>query len=824
VTGSVSFGKLLRSLTVHGQGGGASNVPLPPPPPASAGWQPSPLAAGGFTNVVSQSPTHPLVWLCGGDVWGIAKSVDGMLTWANKNASFDSSVHYRACAITWHPTIPGRCFLLTGNGSSGAVWESTDFGETWANRSSTTATIRGAGNNQPQLTPDHDHPRSTGNLIQILDAGAGSMIFVATFDQGVYRAPLPAVSGGPFVWTRIGLAPTGGNSFYCRSTVYDPATDTLLVSTFENSGVSNTAPALVCAGNGKVYRFAAASTGNTATELVNSPVNVEEMILRNGTVFALAHNHSGVFPGAAGMFRFATPATSVAAWLRLTGLPVVDGNGPYWIGLDGYRTAAGVMVLWCGAYLPDQVAGTYYTTYRAVDASGNDFATAGAGVWAQHPAAFDAGGLVGDVRSKMGGPAGTHGAWWAWLNTGLMFGKAAGVGACIAIDKSGVDFTNAGKVAIAGRAGVWGTLDDGATFYPFVWGILANIVRPTIADPQNNSRFYVGLGDNVFGYTADLWQTFVRAPAPGGGTGYSVATDSASAPTVVFVGKANDYANSGGEIWRNDDVTNASAWVKELDNAQAELGADAGKRPVGLIVTRDAGNNRVIIAALEESGIWTKTGAAAWVQSASTTPGAGLALMTNQATQNADMTCTPGNPFVYCYDRNSGLWRGSDYGRGTWVRIWDGKATPAGGVPGDSESTGYCAMHPTDPTIIYSANTNGVFKITGCSTVAAGGVLSTAGNLIAIGGAQITARWGPLQTGFDGYLYLLERSVGGSIAKQWRSTQTIAADPNITSWLALDDTISHNTMQMPFDIAVNQNGDLASAQNGNGVTIRLRAA
>src|SRR5438309_1334131 len=68
------------------------------------------------------------------------------------------------------------------------------------------------------------------------------------------------------------------------------------------------------------------------------------------------------------------------------------------------------------------------------------------------------------------------------------------------------------RILVAGRDDVWGSSDDGGTWYPYVRNLGITVNRTVAADPNVPGRAYVGGYDWTFYYATDglrhVTQTF----------------------------------------------------------------------------------------------------------------------------------------------------------------------------------------------------------------------------------------------------------------------------------------------------------------------------
>lgn len=420
-------------------------------------------------------------------------------------------------------------------------------------------------------------------------------IYAGTFSNGLMRSTDDGRS-----WRTLGLA-----GQHIRGIALDPDTpDTLYVGTY-GSGV-----------------FVTTSAGGTGTfvPLPGSPRQAEELRVVGGTLY-VAGNTAGVFAG----------TDSGRHWSRLGGSTVP--SGPVWESLAAYRAGA-TTVLYAGSAEP---GGTGTSVLRSTD-GGATFSVFLGG---------------NGLRNQVGGPGGP--AWWLMTAEQRIL---PGRGSYIASDIE-VDQRDPKRVLVAGRSGVWGTLDGGANWYPLVRNLDVTITLDAVGDPNVPGRVYLTLMDWTMVSSTDDLKTVQRTvPKQAGSVGWSVALDSRTTPSTVFLGAGNISENRQGEVYSSPDPLQGH-WT------ETGLGAaTGGKRPLGLAVGYD-GDTRVLLAAVQASGLWRKAGEGPWerVQQA-----------VERTAVPVPLVWQPGDRNAYVYDLRVGLLRSSDAGK-NWTRVWAHRGT-----------------------------------------------------------------------------------------------------------------------------------------------------
>jgi autotransporter-associated beta strand protein len=196
--------------------------------------------------------------------------------------------------------------------------------------------------------------------------------------------------------------------------------------------------------------------------------------------------------------------------------------------------------------------------------------------------------------------------------------------------------------------------------------------------------------------STDRLQTVQRnKPSGADSVGFYAAFDAntpAGQPSKLYLATANRDSNIGGEVFLYDPST--TNWTN------LNLGPlVSDKRPIALAVGHHAADgSTVVLAAVQESGVWRKQGSAGWVQVLPTTaPGGPLSSSSN----NTDgMTWVSNSKVAYLAD-SAGLWRTNDEGNsGSWLEIWDHTAWQA-------------AANPNDPSVLYVLTGSGVSALSG---------------------------------------------------------------------------------------------------------------
>lgn len=568
------------------------------------------------------------------------------------------------------------------------------------------------------------HPRSTGNLL-VLDEARG-LLYAATFDDGVMRS-----ADGGATWTTLGLA-----GKYLRSIVADPANPDVLYVAAYNDGV---------------YKTTTASGAAAFAKLSASPTSTEELAFVGNSLFAAA--------GSAGVFR---SNDAGVGWVGLGG-PRTDG--PVWISVTGYVDAGGRTVVLAGCDKPAKASKVganqmFASVMRSLDAGAT---------WSS---------LTDDpakVHYETGDASGPR--WWlASAQPYMMIDKGSFTAAQIVVDATGTN------VYVAGRSGVWRSPDGGANWWPVVRGMGVTINRDVVADPNVSGRVYVGNTDWLLLWSADGGRTITQNRPPTGAETFGVALDTTTTPSAVTVAVGDRDTNSAGEVYSNVDPASTTAWVSE--GLAASTG---GKRPLAIAVGHPGGQ-RVLLAAVEDGGVWRKSGTS-WTRVSTSAMGA-------QTTDSAGFAWQEGSSTVFLYDRESGVWRSNDAGA-TWTMIWS--------KPSATEMTGYVALDPKVAGRLWVAARDGLYRIEG----AASGSVDAA-SLLPI---ELGALVNPSEISFDPGGALVTLSGGHVYRSVDAGPLQDVSDPSVTS-----------AGRFVFGTSIGPDGRLYLALNGDGVLVGTPSA
>lgn len=706
-------------------------------PSPQLAWTASGIDGAGFINTIAIDPNSTGLVLCGGDVSGIQRSIDWGANWEAANGAATGTNHLRVATIAFHPTVANKVYAGMGNDGAGGGFFRSTDGGLTWTLASTTPQFGGDNSNVVALPSTH--PRSTGRLITAFPGGI--YLYAATFNDGVMRS---ADDGN--TWTTLGLS-----GLYLRSLALDPSNpDVLYASSYGD----------------KVYKTTTARGAGTFTALAASPTSTEELLVVGGAVYAAA--------GPLGVFKSTNGGST---WTQL-GAGVLETNGPVWESIDGY-VSGGQTVLFAGNVNPNRIntSSGFDTVYKSTDSGAT---------WASITRDLT------DVHFTEGGPSGV--TWWlSDVNDFLMVNGGSFVAAQIAVDAA-----DRNRIFVCGRSGLWASTDGGTAWYPMVKGLNVTINRDIKADPNVDGRVYVANTDWVLLSSDDSLESVVqtRPPVPAIPAGsnvsamaLSVALDTAATPSVVYAAVGNRNNNDSGDIYSKADPLAAGSWTS------SGLGAvTGGKRPLAVAVRRIV-STVSILAAVEASGIWRKVGSGTWQRVSA------VAMAGTQSTKSASFAWGASSDVVFCYDRQTGVYRSIDNG-GNWTLIW--------AKPSAQDSSGYVAVDDADPTTLYvSVLNDDVYRIDGANVGTVG-----AGTLTPVPLTTFT-KPGPICCR-DGVLYATQVASGSSVPL------VIASSNKGVSWVDLTDDVFTIGARFPFAISAS-NGSVYVSLNGDGGIRRLHA-
>lgn len=636
-------------------------------------WR-SGIPGGGFQNDIgiARSDVHgAAIALSGADVAGFHRCADSssaLCQWVTANRGLTKQDHNNTGAIKWSKSIPGRVYASTGRGN-GDLLVSDDGGLSW--RVAGNGTIRVSGD---ASTAGTGNLRRTGRLVEedgdcvwvggrVIQSGSGA--------QGMARY-VPS--------TDTFTVFTGMAGRDIRSIVQDPqvattlwvgVTDGTSPGLYKLTGAVKTGQPTITKVTGAGGTFA--TTTLTAVE--------EACIVVEGAKSWL------YFVGGTS---YATDAGRMGVWK----MNVTDGTAP--VEITG-TLAKQYQIPAPAGKPPNPIAAVQWHTIDAVRVGSVTWVAVGC--WEGERINDDGQKQVNVAISRDSGvswdkfyaingvnqltmPDGR--AWWKTAGGDKSYLPRAG-----SFDSSMVRFDplNANTCFIAGRAGVWRTQNNGATWVPVMLGLAVSMGHRTVANPANPDQM---LNGNVDWGTVRTSQRFNDVVTNFSGSESTYALSWSSRGALVGGGSRSDRSPHSGAAYS---IASATASPVSLGWETTNGWGTSAPRPLGICDGTDATGARVILLIAQgaksgiateppagSAGIWRKVGSGAWSRVSSAafqTWGVNNSLEADIFW--AETVVGAQNPNVYAFDKDTQkLWRSTNYGV-TWTTIWTSTetATPA---------------------------------------------------------------------------------------------------------------------------------------------------
>jgi hypothetical protein len=766
----------------------------------------------------------------GGDVEGFWTSTDQGAHWKAANAGvYSSYMRFTACT-EWSLSEANTLYACAGNNGAGGGFavgtQGTNGQWQWAYRN-TVVQYSANGSNYPNTVPA-DPSRPTGRL---LVQASGSLFYTATYSQGVYKSTSAPIGTS---WTGIGL---GGGTHFLRSLAVDP---------------SNPGNLYVCAYNEGVYLITGANTGSPSAPvlLAGSPQFPEDiLILANGNIYVAAGyggtGQAGYAPG--GVWTSTTAANTT--WSSLDAAGSFLGSTSWWMSIDGYTDTLGgtngpydQLVVGCNkAVKPSGATATRNLAWITVStvtgsAQFSDISTSAANIQSADIPPLTVNGVTqGRTNWHAGSPDALGGS-------GMIQPRAV-------IDKATVNTSNV-TVYCAGSGGFWISTGNtvgasGPTASPTPsWNISNGGMQMIVAhqaavSPGNPLHLVLGSSDHCsldvsdgVAYSASTTTQSTPAgiykPNVHYGEGYGFAFDPQSESPgnpngTVYLSTGQKYTNNAGQIWARPG--NSFTYVNISAGGSFNPGTGNGQVAYGLAGGRYSDGTPYLLALIQGAAgaggmyrfsgysINAATGAVtigsgSWAHVDSTigTTG-GVANLPNN-TQDP-ILIDPANPAnCYAFDQNSGIWRNTSYGIGTWTHIWSG-------VNVSDSRTGFIALNPSASNELWVSFTGtgggggGLFYIPNASTVAPG-----TGSSPPAGTVTVTGITNPGAICFspDGTVYCLALQVASG---PYLFTQLMGSLNKGSSWFNADNGTVAATASKPSNMVFAPNGRIYISNDSN---------
>jgi hypothetical protein len=549
------------------------------------------IDGAGFINVISADPFNNGRYVAGGDVSGIHRTDNYGGVWSNSTGGVYGA-EKQVASIVHSKKYADRVYAATDAG----VFESVDGGQSWTKK----ATLEfNGGNNSGRSSGSgglivglpSTHPRSTGVLIVLDEATTVDYLYVATLKDGLYRSTDRGVN-----FTRIANAPitgAGAKEYYARTLVQGTTNpDTLFMGCYDTGGGLN---------NGYIWKVTntrtapavASGSGANSARLTTCPPICEELFFIGTTLYG-AFNTAGIWKS----------TDQGVTWTAInSGIPLASE----WQSVTGYVDTGGNHVVYVGCANPVAAGGAGYEQSVMKSTNGGTSWTC--------ITLNDANSTIGTTIANSTGEV-----WWLLEdNLSMALGKGGYVASQLTMGlardpDTGVVSVDKDKLFVAGRSGVWRTRNAQATdieWYPVVKELGATINRAAIS--TTGQKAITANTDWVGIATTNRYETSPDQTKPSSyNTGYYLAHDGAI--TFMAAGQRDDTGGRpyGGDIFSNPDPSvEANTWTDEglstaVDDAVGAHTGSAGWRTLGVTCGRDASNNIVLLAAVEQQGIWRK--------------------------------------------------------------------------------------------------------------------------------------------------------------------------------------------------------------------------
>jgi hypothetical protein len=652
-------------------------------PPVYA-FAPSGKDGGGCQTSVAPDPFNPGRVIAGGDGWPFHRSTNYGRDWTPIAVRDAGDTHGLFMALNDMSAAAVRFSLKTTNlvyagvglvVGGGGFLKSTNAGSTWVKASTVPQFV---GNNDSAPLVSQGHPRSVGNLIALDPSGSDEYIYVGTYSNGVMRSHDAGQS-----WTTIALP--GLATPYVRGLALDDLVPTTLyVACYDTDGDGV---------NEAVYQVTDARNTNSAALIASTPfLKAEELVVVHGILYVAANTD--------GVYKYDPAQPPAQAWTRLYS----DTSPSQFYSIDGFWDSGSTQaVLFAGTTdnKPKPVGnGLCYSLLRSKD-SGGSWVCLTADTTQIH------------TNMVMGGPGG--GLWWLSTPSGN------GVTDCI----GGSDYTACQTLLdptdpthrtlyVAGRSGMWRSDDaltvDNPTWYACMRHLNAAGSVAVVADPNSPGRAACLDVDWTFQYSTDDFSHITqKATSLGGQQEWCLELDSTTDSGVgkvsaLYMGRDKDLLYCA-----NPDTAN---WVSTgLGNQGNVYGCSIKYLP---------GIGTVVLAAVQNSGIWRKIGAGGAGSWGSGPIYAANNVMQGLSANNQRSVFSWGagaSQMVYFTDRQNGVFRSLDAGLTWTVVITPG--SPGGGGQGTYlKRSGSVAVDPTDGRNCYVTQTTGLYYSTNADTSA----------------------------------------------------------------------------------------------------------
>jgi hypothetical protein len=640
--------------------------------------------------------------------------------WTVQNTGIGTSNFYRQCAaLIWSSTetSPAVLYAATGehgNAGSGGLlagtYSATTGNITWALRS---AVPQFAGNQVTTDIPNNGWQRTTGRLLY----QDSLFLFAGTYKNGILRssntggAGLPGQDDFPTVCQMNGAAFGAAGSWFCTCVVPDASSSTTAWAGFFDSSGNGT-------GLWKSSNTHAGTPNFAQVGGAGAPTIVEDILALGDYLYVAAANQ--------GIYRYG-PLSGSPVWANLNSANVdntpSNQAGNWWQTVNGYVDGSGNHVIIIGDSNPSTNSKTLMSLTGAPGAGTGSITYAN---------------LTGSVQTTtVPTPTGSY-TWWLPV-AGILarLGSAGYICPFVTVDATS---PSAPKVYCAGSGGGYRSIGSLTSWTVADSGMPQFLAHPLAVNPVVAGHLVWGDSDwGMFDDTSpggENASTLTRdVPPAGGPEGWSCAISEDG--NTVYGGTGGKYANNSGEV-SSRPRGSPSAWTAMGFGAKT-----GGKVAIGLAAFNDnsAGGTPVVVAAVWGSGLWRYDGSA-WTNRNASIGASGSA-------GNQIPITYAGGGLVFCFDRKTGIYRSTDYGK-TWVLIWNKTSN-------DFQS-GTVAYDITRTGRLWVSAAGNLYQLGGADTgTVAGGGITGSGHAVNPGAAK---QAGPVAADKAGNVYLAAQDTG----------------------------------------------------------------
>jgi len=636
-----------------------------------ASWLPWGVYGGGLAqcmDIGTVSPSTGKLYI-GSDTQGFYFDPGSATlgnTLSSRNVGLGASANYNqiACILS-SVQFPGTTYMGTGDG----LVKSTDDGLHWTAVNSTDVIWAANGASSADPIPSLNQARPVGRLLIEDTAGAIKYLWAGTYKKGIKRS---ADQGATWPTTANMGSSAPGSNYYCRALAQDPDQATTLYAGFiehNDTGGSR--------GFGGIWRCTNAHTTTTTPNFAKltglAVAAAEDIKVLDGLIY-VACGTDGVY-----MADKTADLTNAANWINIgtlggTGLGPVLNAASIWMSVDVVNDGSGhhLIAAACSS---------------AADTAKTDVAMMTVTVATKTLTARVSLANNTNVSTATVPPGGQ--TWWN-AGSGLTMGHAGFVNPQVMWDPN--DGTHQ-KMYVSGAQGFYRSTNQGSTWAWASGGARMFLGRATAVDP--NFAGYLGVCSSDWlvlwandGVAANASTTSQGGSGlPGSTQGYAIAVDPVDSTWYLGVGPKYLNPPNGGAVYQGAGggtfppgpftlVSGTPTW--------ATATGSGGLCPIGLCALRDGSNNKVLLAAAYNGGLWRNVQASGvwtgWTQVGTSITG--LMGTTGNVGFNVPFSIGPGGvgnpPIIYFWDqKGAGIVRSADYGV-TWTLVLAVNASSAG--------------------------------------------------------------------------------------------------------------------------------------------------